>query len=259
MRTWVLAGTNQHLDRRRPAGDILVDVAFAIGHDGDAACPGQRTGGAFGTVEPAPALLFGEGLVLALRGLAAGAHEEARVHQPHKRTVNRIDRDHRMQRDAAAFVLGANRRGVLDRQHMPPGNPPTGPPGRGFDHLLDAHRRIAHKPRDPDLARTVAAKTANPDPAAAHCNQPRVQNPSPAFQPAVPKPPQRPVPPPLAPSNGIIFPGTHTTNGNARHTHAKMCDCRSPQREGAGGGGRESGLRSLGRLALDRGYAEAWL
>ena len=115
----VLAGADQDLDARRLAGEILVDVAFTISDDGDAGRPRRhQIGGAFGAVEPAPAFLLGEGLVFVLPPLATGAHEKTGIDQSQERTFDRIDRDHRMQRNAASFGFGANRRGVLDGQHM---------------------------------------------------------------------------------------------------------------------------------------------
>src|SRR3546814_14281812 len=103
---------------------------------------------------------------------AACAPEELRIDQPQQRAFQGIDRDHRMQRDAAALRLRADRRRVLHSKHMATTDPAARAPRRRRYNLRHAHRRIAQKARDPHLAGAVPAKPAHAHTATAALHQP---------------------------------------------------------------------------------------
>src|SRR3546814_5223481 len=82
-----------------------------------------------------------------MRLLAACAPEELRIDQPQQRAFQGIDRDHRMQRDAAALRLRADCRRVLHSMHMATTDPAARAPRRRSYNLRHAHRRLAPEAR----------------------------------------------------------------------------------------------------------------
>ena len=83
--------------------------------------------------------------------------QELAVNQPKNAAVQRVNGQHDMQIIAAA-ALRTDDRGVLDRQHLTPAAA-LGCPQTGLgDHFLDADRRVAQKPGQPDFPGPIPAQ-----------------------------------------------------------------------------------------------------
>ena len=144
---------------RRPPREQIVDVALAVAHHGDRRRRREAIPGDLGAVQPATRLLLVRRPRLVVADWALGAVQHHAVDQPDHTAIAGIDRQHRMQEQTGAGVVGvaaeaalaglvrgeAQVGGVHDRHHMPPGGTLVGEPGGTRQHLLRRHRRIGHK------------------------------------------------------------------------------------------------------------------
>src|SRR5271166_46337 len=155
--TAVLGRPHPLLHIGRLESETLVDVAFAVFDHRDAGCArfGQDAG-AFRAAKPAAAVLRLERPLLVVSALAAVAHQKEIVDEAEHRAPMGVHRDHRMKRQAEAFLVHPQGRGVLNGKHVPAGDLGAGArPGRSR-HLLDRHLGIVQKPGNPHLASAVA-------------------------------------------------------------------------------------------------------
>jgi hypothetical protein len=156
----VVHGAHQNVDMGRALRKQRRDIRLAVGDHADPRrtldpARTHRSG------QPARTLLLAEGAMVTAGRLAVAALQKLRVQHPQHGAVRRIHGDHRVQIAAPAPRRPRHGR-VLDRQHLTPGaGRRTARKGR-VHHLAQAHRRVAKKPRDPDLAGPVAPKAPDP-------------------------------------------------------------------------------------------------
>ena len=155
----VLRRAGRQLDTARATGELLVDVALAVGDHGDASRLSQHIGGLFGRKQPAIGFLVLDRASAGSLDLGPGAIENLCAHQSNDTAMNRIDRNGRVQKQAeitivsgspeATFAVGVagevEFRGVLDRQHVPSGRALAGESSSGGEHFAIADRAMIEK------------------------------------------------------------------------------------------------------------------
>ena len=115
----IMVGADQKLRLGGPTGELLIDIGFPVGNDGNADRSGRdQTGRRLCRVKPAAALFLGEGPFFAQMLLAADVAEEYRINKAEQRAIMGVHRDHRMQVQTALFAIVTQCRGVLDRQDV---------------------------------------------------------------------------------------------------------------------------------------------
>jgi hypothetical protein len=168
----VVAGTDHQLGLRRTEGEFVVDVALPIGHHRHACrAGGDQFGGVLGRFQPALAFLVLERTFAAQFLLAAAPGVEAGVHEAEQSPVGGIDGDRWMQVPAALVTIVAQRRGVLDHENMPTGDPLRGVPAGGFDHFTGGYPFAAQEAAEADLTGPVTAEGTHPNPGLSDLDQ----------------------------------------------------------------------------------------
>jgi len=169
----ILPDPDQQLHTGRLAGELLIDVALAIGDHGEAGRPGrQQRARLLGRGQPTPALLLRERPRLALRLRSAAAAKQLGMDQPQQGAILRINGDRRVQHQALLVAVIAQARRVLDRQNVPARHQLGRARRRCLHHLGRGYPLVAQKPRDPHLAGAIATKRAHPNPRLSHRRQP---------------------------------------------------------------------------------------
>jgi len=155
----VVGCTGQQLHTLRATGELLVDVALAIGDHGDACSSCQHLGGFVGGKQPAIGLLVLDPPLFEAVHLGVRAVENLRTDQADHAAMDGIHRDGWMQEQPEITVVAGSPkaglagsmagevelRRVLDRQHVPPGRTLAGePPGRG-QHLVSADAGVVEE------------------------------------------------------------------------------------------------------------------
>ena len=196
--TAILGRPHQLLHIGRLESETLVDVAFAVFDHRDAGCAGfGQDAGAFRAAKPAAAVLRLERPLLVVSALAAVAHQKEIVDEAEHRAPIGVHRDHRMKRQAEAFLVHPQRRGVLNGKHVPAGDLGAGARPGPSHHLLDRHLGIVQKPGNPHLASAVAPKPPHADALAAMRDKPLIQKHPPFSRRSSPNSPSvSPFPPP---------------------------------------------------------------
>ena len=184
-----MLGSHEKMDvARTRGGEQIIDVALAIGDDGDHGGAGQRALGRAQAVKPAPALAHGDRASLLALRLArfapARRRFRSRAHEGVRQSDNApamadvggarpgLCHQHRVQEEPdvlavahhaeaalAALVAGEVDLGrVLDRQHVPAERRPRRMVGRRRDHRLKRHAPVVKKAPEPLRPGAVAAK-----------------------------------------------------------------------------------------------------
>ena len=160
----VVVGADDQAGAGRTQRELVVNVAFPVGHDGDAdRTRHQRLRRFQGRFQPAVAFLFLERGFAAQGFFAAGAGVEGRVHQAQKGTGIRVHGDGRMQVAAVFLPVVAQTGGVLDDQDMQPAHPGGRARGDGRDHFRGRHIVVTKETRHADLAGPATAQSADAD------------------------------------------------------------------------------------------------
>jgi hypothetical protein len=148
--------------QRRPFG---IDVAFAVGHDGDGRSIGQHGLGLDGRIDPAARFLVLE-RPFGVRGLdPASARIDAAGHQTQATTTRCVDGHHRMHQHTVAAALAdfaqaappLGRGGevdlarILDCQHVPAGHRRHRLLAPALDQPLHRHLVIGQQPMETDF------------------------------------------------------------------------------------------------------------
>lgn len=227
----VVLDPDQQVAALRAQGEHLVDVALAVS---DHRQPGRAAGGGkcgrpLRRLQPAVALLASEGAAVALLPLTTGAAQQHRVQQAKQGAVRSVQRDHRVQMQAALVAIVAQAGGVLDRQDMPPRHQAPrhqahGAGSSGRHHLRRCHPRVVQQPVQPNLAGTAAAQGPHPRPAArANLQQPRQQE-GPPFSSR--RSPNRPSVRSITASTPYQDHGVRARRPTQHPSHHEMCACR---------------------------------
>ncbi len=92
----VLRRARQQLHTGRATGELLVEVALAVGDHGDTRRPGQHIGGLFGREQPTIGFLVLDRTPLGSIDLGPGAIENLCADQTDYAAMDGIDRDGRV-------------------------------------------------------------------------------------------------------------------------------------------------------------------
>src|SRR5271157_2586367 len=138
----------------RTAGELLVDVALAVGDHGDASCAAQHLRGFLRSQKPAIGFLVLERPWPGIFHFDRGAVEYLRADQPDHAAIGRVDGDGWMQKQTKIAVIAGTPeaalaggvagevefRRILNRQHVPPDCTLAGETPSGSQHLAMADR-----------------------------------------------------------------------------------------------------------------------
>ena len=227
----VLAGPHDQIDVGGALGELLIDVAFPVRHNGDLRGLAQYLAGPRRALDPALGF-FVRRRPPAPRLRPALAVPYLDMDKADERSAGGVHRQHRMQQKPSHRAALADRAepvgtrppppqcqlaGVLDRHHLAAGDAARRGRAGGHRHLAGRHRSIAQKAAELDLPRPSAGQ---PPDARTRLRHQRCVQQGPPF--CRRRSPNRPSPnstPAIDPSRKITSPSTESVFSVVRNQH----------------------------------------